>query len=120
MKISQLIAKLQAEQRIHGDVKLEIVFGDYYGTPTQVQSYDLENQTFTVIDVEPAILSPQELDDMFDEFKNRPSVERDLIPQEILDDEKEEELQIDAQYEQYLRDDAVDSNGYVRTDTPWV
>ena len=117
MRISQLIAKLQAEQRIHGDVKLEITFGDYYGNPTQVQSYDLENQTFTVIDVEPAVLSPQELDDMFDDFKNRPSVERDLIPQEILD---EEELQIDAQYAQYRLDDAVDSNGYVRTDTPWI
>ena len=90
MKISQLIAKLQEEQRIHGDVKIEITFGDYYGIPTQVQSYDLENQTFTVIDVEPALLSPQELDDMLDDFKNRPSVERDLIPQEILDAEKKQ------------------------------
>ena len=117
MRLSELIAKLQDEKKTHGDVKVEITFGDYYGTPTLIQSYHQENQIYTVIDVEPALLDQQEIDDIFVEFTNRPSVERDLIPQEILDGE---ELQIDAQYEQYLRDDAVDANGYVRTDTPWI
>ena len=34
--------------------------------------------------------------------------------------EKAYEASIDAQYEQYLREDAVDANGYVRIDTPWI
>ena len=117
MRLSELIAKLQDEKKTHGDVKVEITFGDYYGDPTLIQSYHQENQIYTVIDVEPALLDQQEIDDIFIEFTTRPSVEEDLIPQEILD---EEELQIDAQYAQYRLDDAVDSNGYVRTDTPWI
>ena len=121
MKLSKLIAELQTEQRIHGgDVEVEITFGDYYGTPTLIQSYHQENQIHTVIDVEPALLDQQEIDDMLDDFKNRPSVEKDLIPQEIMTAEKAYEASIDAQYEQYLREDAVDANGYVRTDTPWI
>ena len=121
MKLEKLIAELQKEQRIHGsDAKVEIVFGDYYGNPTHVQSYNVHDETYIVIDVEPAILSPQELDDMLDDFKNRPSVEEDLIPQEIITEEKAYEANIDAQYEQYLQEDAVDSNGLVRTDTPWL
>ena len=117
MRLSELIAKLQEEKKNNGDVEVEITFGDYYGTPTLIQSYHQENQMYTVIDVEPALLDQQEIDDIFIEFTTRPSVEEDLIPQEILD---EEELQIDAQYAQYRLDDAVDSNGYVRTDTPWI
>ena len=120
MRLSELIAKLQDEKKTHGDVKVEITFGDYYGTPTLIQSYHQENQIHTVIDVEPALLDQQEIDDMLDDFKNRPSVEKDLIPQEIMTAEKAYEASIDAQYEQYLREDAVDANGYVRIDTPWI
>ena len=127
MTLSQLIAKLEDAKKVHGDVKVEITFGDYYGIPTSVRSYHVENQQYTIIDVDPAYLTQEQVDDIIygakieqDElydFLSRPSVEEDTIPQQILN---EEELQIDAQYAQYRLDDAVDSNGRIRTAGSWI
>ena len=130
MTLSQLIAKLEDAQKVHGDVKVEITFGDYYGIPSRVASYNVHDEKYTVIDVEPVSLTQEQIDDIIydakieqDElydFISLPSVEEDVIPQEIITEEKAYEASIDAQYEQYLREDAVDANGYVRTDTPWI
>ena len=98
MTLSQLIAKLEDAKEVHGDVKVEITFGDYYGIPTSVRSYHVENQQYTIIDVDPAYLTQEQVDDIIysakveqDElydFLSRPSVEEDTIPQQILNEEE--------------------------------
>ena len=130
MTLSQLISKLEDAKKVHGDVKVEVHFGDYYGEPSRVASYHLENEKYTIVEVEPALLTQEEIDVLFEQRENRPdefhefisrsSVEEDFVPAEIVSIEKAYELSIDKQYEEYLRNDAVDSNGYIRTDTPWL
>jgi len=134
MTLTQLISKLEKAKRVHGDINVEIAYGDYTGTPVSVRSFHTYNDHLTVINVEPNQLTQEEIDDIFsdcseiitdleeslEEFISRPSVEEDVIPAEIVSIEKAMALSIDKQYEEYLKSDAVDSNGHIRTDTPWL